>query len=440
MPDPRAAALAALLAVVRDGRSLATALPRAQAGLRSGPDRSLAQALVYGVLRWYPRLDRLAGSMLARSLPGRDQDIRLLLLLGLYQLGWMQVPPHAAIHETVQLAHRRGKGRLSGLVNALLRRYQRERATLERRLEADPVARWAHPAWLLERLQRDWPAQWPALCTAANTHPPMVLRVNRLRARRADCLARLRAAGIEARPLPGLPDALCLAEPVPVERLPGFAEGVLSVQDAGAQWAALLLDLRPGLRVLDACAAPGGKTGHIHELAPELAELVALDRDPQRLARVEENLRRLGARARLLAEDAAAVERWWDGRPFDRILLDAPCSATGVIRRHPDIKLLRRAGDIDRLADQQRRLLDALWPLLAPGGILLYATCSLLRQENEQQVTAFLARQPQARLRALSLPQGVAAGPGWQLLPAPAVDPATGGCNDGFFYAAIGRD
>jgi len=311
----------------------------------------------------------------------------------------------------------------------VLRRYQREQAVLDAAAEAEPVARHAHPHWLLTRLQQDWPDDWQAVCAANNARAPMTLRVNTLRGSPADYQQRLTEAGLAATSQPHAPAALVLTEPTDVAALPGFAAGDVSVQDAAAQLAAPLLDVQAGQRVLDACAAPGGKTAHLLENNPS-AELVALDNDAARLDRVAETLARLQLAARLLHADAGQVVDWWDGKPFDRILLDAPCSASGVIRRHPDIKALRRAVDIDALAAQQARLLDALWPCLAPGGKLLYVTCSVLAAENGRQVKTFLARTPDAAALPLAADWGRPAGHGRQILPGEAD-------MDGFFYALL---
>jgi 16S rRNA (cytosine967-C5)-methyltransferase len=271
----------------------------------------------------------------------------------------------------------------------VLRRYQRERAELDSVLEADAEARFSHPAWLLAELERDWPSDWQRICDANNAAAPMWLRVNTRRTQRDRYLEKLRVAGIAARPSAEVATAVVLESPQPVDELPGFVAGEVSVQDVAAQRAAEFLDLASGQRVLDACAAPGGKTGHILEACPGLDEVWALDRDPARLARVRENLARLGLDATVVAGDATRPETWWDGKPFDRILLDAPCSAVGVIRRHPDIKVLRRPEDVARAVELQAALLQALWPLLRPGGRLVYATCSVLRRENDAQIAAF---------------------------------------------------
>lgn len=428
MRDPRAAAARVLAEVVAGGRSLSDVLPPALVVL-AARDRALAQELCYGTLRLLPRLRVLLDRLLDRPLKERDADVDALLLIGLYQLGHLAVPPHAAVSATVAAARLLGKPWAAGLVNAVLRRYGRERPALDAAVAADPQARHAHPAWLLERLRAVWPADWEAVAAAGNAHPPLTLRVNRLRITTEEYRARLAAEGRAAVPHPHAPDALTLAQPCPVEALPGFTAGLFSVQDAAAQLAAPLLRPQPGQRVLDACAAPGGKTAHLLETCPT-CEVVALDQDARRLTRVAENLTRLGLAADAVVGDAGNPAAWWDGRPFERILLDAPCSATGVIRRHPDIKVLRRPDDIARLAAEQERLLAALWPLLAPGGILVYATCSVLPEENRERITAFLQGQHDSHEIPIAVAWGRSADPGRQILPGEDA-------MDGFYYACL---
>lgn len=425
---PRHAAVAVLTRVVRDGQSLSGLLPHAFDSLP--PERRpLAQELCYGTLRWWPRLEVMLDALMDKPLKAKEVEVKCLLLSGLYQLAYMDIPPHAAVSETVAVSLSLRKNWARGLVNAVLRRFQREQASLEAKLKQNPVASTAHPQWLLEQLQQSWPQQWPAVVEANNSRPPMTLRNNRTRQTRESYLDELTQAGITANPSAHCPDALTLERPVGVEQLPGFAEGRVSVQDAAAQLAATLVAPQPGMRVLDACAAPGGKTGHLLEICRDI-ELVALDVDEQRLSRVEQNLSRLGLNAQLTAADAAEPASWWDGHLFDRILLDAPCSATGVIRRHPDIKLLRRAEDIPQLAALQQRILDALWPLLRPGGMLLYATCSVLPRENSEQLANFLARHDDACETLLQAEWGQAQQVGRQVLP-------NQDGMDGFFYACI---
>lgn len=423
----RANAAWALGQVFAEGSSLSTALPPALE--RTDPrDRGLLQELCHGVCRWHPQLQAGLDRLLARPLDPREHVIRAVLFIGLYQLQHLRIPEHAAVAETVAAARELRKPWAVGLTNAVLRAALRRRAELVEILETDPIARTAHPQWLLERLQRDWPDDWPAIVAANNARPPFTLRINR-RVTDREAYRQQLAAGLTASPIDLVETALVLSEPVDPVTLPGFTKGWVSVQDAAAQLAAPLLDIQPGLRVLDACAAPGGKTGHLLECASDL-DLTALDQDAARLERVQDHLNRLGLNARRVAGDARQPANWWDGVPYDRILLDAPCSATGVIRRHPDIKLLRRESDIAALADQQRILLASLWPLLRPGGRLLYATCSILHQENEQVITGFLTTQADAEEQLIKVPWGRPRLHGRQILPGEAG-------MDGFYYALL---
>jgi 16S rRNA (cytosine967-C5)-methyltransferase len=385
-------------------------------------DRPLLAALALGALRWHHRLEWQAGRLLSRPLQPEQTVLAALLRIGLLQLQALRVPAHAAVSATVDATAEIGARGAAGLVNAVLRRFQRERAALERDQAGVPEARFSHPAWLIDAVRADWPDDWQRILDANNALPPMWLRVNVGRTSRADYLATLARAGVAATASPEIESAVRLDEPQSVETLPGFGEGLVSVQDLSAQRAAGWLMLHPGQRVLDACAAPGGKTGHILESCPS-ATVWAVDRNAERLAKVGENLARLGLHATLVAGDAAEPEAWWDGRPFERILLDAPCSAVGVIRRHPDIKLLRRPGDVARVVTLQTRLLRALWPLLAPGGRLVYSTCTVLKRENADLIAAFAAAEPAAA-------QAVAVEVAAQFLP----EEARG---DGFYYAAL---
>jgi 16S rRNA (cytosine967-C5)-methyltransferase len=428
--SPRLAAARLVFGVVERGQSLSQLLSAEPVGCDDPRQRALTRELAYGSLRWYYRLDAVLRHLLGRPLKIRDRDLHALLLVGLYQVLIMDMPAHAAVSESVDATHALGKGWARGLVNGVLRNALRSRDDLLEKADVEPAARWSHPGWWVERLRRDWPDQWQDILRENNRRPPMTIRVNRLRQPRADYLAGLRARGIEARSVPHADAALELESPVAVDELPGFRDGVVSVQDAGAQLAAPLLRLDSGQRVLDACAAPGGKTGQILELCTGLDELVAIDSDAQRLARVAENLARLQLDATCVHADAADPAGWWDGRPFDRILLDAPCSASGVVRRHPDIKLLRRDADLQTLAVQQRRLLDALWPLLASGGILLYVTCSVFSQENGEVTAAFLERHTDAREIPADVAWGQVRPVGRQLLP------GQDGM-DGFYFARL---
>jgi 16S rRNA (cytosine967-C5)-methyltransferase len=427
--NPRLAAARALSAVLSGKASLGSSLP-AQLDRVEPRDRGLTQELAFGTARWQPRLAALADKLLQKPFKAADKDVEALLLVGLYQLFYTRIPPHAALGETVGCADKLKKPWAKALLNAVLRRAQREGAQLLAELEHDPVVRTAHPRWLQKALKAHWPEHWEAICAANNAHPPLLLRVNRRHGNRDAYLTELQAAGFDAEPCTYSRDGIRLDQACDVTSLPGFAEGRVSVQDEAAQLAAELLELAPGQRVLDACCAPGGKTCHLLEAEPRLAGVVALDLEEKRLARVRENLARLHLDAELIAADARAVEQWWDGQAFQRILLDAPCSATGVIRRHPDIKLTRAASDIPALAQLQGELLDALWPTLAVGGILLYATCSVLPAENSDNIGAFLARTADARELEIPGSFGLPQPHGRQLLP--QVDG-----HDGFYYAKL---
>ncbi|MBB6340726.1 16S rRNA (cytosine967-C5)-methyltransferase [Pseudomonas fluvialis] len=427
--NPRLAAARALAAVLNGKASLGSSLPPLLDRVEPR-DRGLAQDLAFGTARWQPRLALLMDKLLQKPFKAADRDVEALLLVGLYQLLHTRIPPHAAIGETVACVDKLKKSSLKGLLNAVLRNAQRDHEALLAELDRDPVLHTAHPRWLQKRLKADWPEKWQAICASNNQHPPLLLRINRRQGSREAYLAKLQAAGIGAEPCAFSRDGIRLLEACDVKTLPGFMEGHVSVQDEAAQLAADLLDLAPGQRVLDACAAPGGKTCHLLEAEPGLSHVTAIDLEQSRLARVRENLDRLGLDAELIAADGRATKVWWDGKPFQRILLDAPCSATGVIRRHPDIKLTRQEADIAALAQLQGELLDALWPTLEVGGILLYATCSVLPQENSDNIGAFLARTPGARELDITGPFGLKQAHGRQLLP-------QDGGHDGFYYAKL---
>lgn len=412
------------------GSSLSDCLPKAVAQLDEPRDSGLLQALCYGVCRRYYSLTALLNSLLEHPLKENDDDVYALLLVGLYQLSDMRIPAYAAVDATVEATKGLKKDWARGLVNAILRNYQRHAESLQATLLDDPVSHYAHPGWLIGMIKKAWPAETETILAANNAHPPFVLRVNQRHHGREAYLEQLAAAGIGARRIPETQCGVLLDEPMDVHTLPGFALGDVSVQDGAAQLAAELLMLEPAQRVLDACAAPGGKTAHIAEREPALADLVAVDQDAKRLATVTENIERLKLTATCIASDVANVTAWWDKKLFDRILLDAPCSATGVIRRHPDIKLLRRPDDIQNLVEEQLHLLTALWPLLKIGGILLYATCSILPRENAGVVKQFLTAHPDAEEERIQADWGIACDVGRQILP---------GMHgmDGFYYARL---
>ncbi|EOS95520.1 16S rRNA (cytosine(967)-C(5))-methyltransferase RsmB [Erwinia tracheiphila] len=423
MTNLRALAAQTMEKVVEQGLSLSNVLPAAQRN-RSEKDQALLQELSYGVLRTLPQLEWLISQLMERPMTGKQRSIHFLIMTGLYQLIFTRIPAHAALAETVEGAVALKRPQLKGLINGVLRQFQRKQEDLM--LTMSKVEQnYLHPKWLLDRLKQAWPEQWRDIVDANNQRPPMWLRVNRQHHTRDAWLELLKEQGKSAEPHPVHPDALRLQSPCPVNHLPGFEKGWVSVQDASAQGCVALLSPQNHEAILDLCAAPGGKTTHILEAAP-LARVTAVDIDAQRLARVRENLQRLNMSADVKSGDATTPEKWCGQTRFDRILLDAPCSATGVIRRHPDIKWLRRDRDISELAALQQQILDAIWPYLKPGGILLYATCSILPEENHLQIAAFLARNIDAQLKET----GNTEHPGLQIFPEPA-----GG--DGFYYAKL---
>ena len=419
MTETQRHAALALLAVLR-GRSLTPVLDEIRARNRQlAPNqRAAIQDLAFGGCRWLGTLRAVLAQLLRAPLV--DEEVEALLLIALYQLQWTRAARHAVVDGAVRTAVALAKPAAKGLVNGVLRSFLRQRETSMEGARTTDVGRFSYPQWWIDEVKAAWPSQWAEILDAGNLHPPMTLRVN---CRKTDTLSYrtgLARAGVDARAIG--PAALLLAKPMPVQALPGFAQGLVSVQDLAAQYASQMLDLARGQRVLDACAAPGGKTAHILELCD--VELLALDRDAERLGRVRDNLDRLGLTARLLAADAAEPQGWWDGRGFDRILLDAPCTGSGVVRRHPDAKWLRRPGDLTQLAVEQSRLLHGLWQTLAAGGRLLYVTCSVFPAETESRIAAFLASHDDAsRLALAGLPAG------GQLLPDPR--------QDGFFYALL---
>ena len=417
----RAIAAKAIDAVLR-GRSLKAELAAALAKIEDPRDRALVEAICFASLRQRARYDAALRRWMPKPLGPKDGELRALLFAGFAQLDELKLPAHAALSATVEAVRVLGRPHQAGLANALLRRAQREGIP-----PADAAAAW--PAWLRERIESDWPQHAAAIFAASAQPAPLWLRANRRRISRDDYARKLAEAGIVFSIDQAMPDAIRIDEPLAVADLPGFAEGDASVQDASAQLVADALAPAQGSRVLDACAAPGGKTAHLLERDPGL-RVLALDVDARRLKRVTETLQRVGVEARLQAADATDTAAWWDGEAFDAILLDAPCSATGIVRRQPDVLLHRRPADIDALAALQARLLEALWATLKPGGVLLYATCSILKDENQRQVEAFLARTVDARPEPLDERYGHAAGPGRQCLPGE-------GGRDGFFYTRL---
>ncbi|MDP9009760.1 MAG: 16S rRNA (cytosine(967)-C(5))-methyltransferase RsmB [Pseudomonadota bacterium] len=430
----RSLAAHAVARLLREGVTLDTALKDALVAADSKLHPSV-RSLSYGAVRGYFRHEAILGKLLSTPVRSLDFLVRALLSVALYELEDERTPEYAVVDAAVQTAKATDASRASGLINAVLRRYLRERKSLDAEIASRPAPRHAAPIWLADRFRADWPVRWTQLLAASDSHAPMWLRVNSRLATTAEYLVQLQAAGIGARAEDRVPYAIVLDSPCDVHELPGFAQGVVSVQDLGAQCVAFPLALAPNQRVLDACAAPGGKTALIAERQPSLKNLVAVDIDPHRLSRVRENLSRGNLNAEVLAADATVPAKWWDGAPFDRILLDAPCSGLGVIRRHPDIRLRKSPSDIDKLPALQGRLLKSAWDLLAPGGRLVYVTCTVTRSENRDVIGAFLGNNPGASI------VGAEAWEGWpgfgeadefgrQILPGEAGA-------DGFYYAAL---
>lgn len=427
--NARSLATQVLTQVIGQKRSLSDCLDSHLNTLTDPRERALAQALCYGVLRWLPRLQAIVDHLLDKPLKAKEGDIQVLLYIGLYQLLYLRIPPYAATAATVQVARMLQKNWATALVNAILRRFQRQRETLLTTVDAKPVSRWSHPAWWLKHLKAQWPQQWQTIIEANNAHPPLTLRINTRWLSRERYLEHLKAAQIAAAPLTITEEGVVLDEPVDVACLPGFDQGWISVQDGAAQLAATLLEIPEQAWVLDACAAPGGKAAHLLERY-DIAALWALDKQPARVAKLAATLKRLRLTAQLHCADASQPNMWWTGQLFDRILLDAPCSGSGVIRRHPDIKYLRQPQDLVTLSAQQTQLLDALWPLLKPTGHLLYVTCSVFAEENQLQIAQFLARHADAYEKVLDVSWGQALAKGRQILP--------GEDNlDGFYYACL---
>lgn len=433
--NARQVALDVLLAVIGKGQSATAVLPAALASCTKR-DRALAQALVYGVLRSHHRLNWLANQLLKKKFSPKDLDLQLILEMALHQLFEMRVPDHAAVNSAIEQVNGRKKSWAKGVVNAVLRNAIREQDDLLDRVKRKEIPAYSAPTWLINQLKNDWPKHWRDVLEASNQAPPMVLRVNAQKHDVVHYQNLLDQAGIvsstakQLAHVGQLTHGLCLDSPVDVDILPEFSNGGVSVQDFAPQFSAHLLNAQDGERVLDACCAPGGKTCHILECAPQ-ADVTAVDVEPARLSKVHENLKRLNLNAELISADICKVDKWWGGKLFDKILLDVPCSATGVIRRHPDIKVLRKPSDIQPLVDLQAKCLDAIWPTLKAGGTLLYATCSVFKQENESQIKAFLSRTPDAVLKPLDLGVGMDTGFGHQLLPSNALN------TDGFFYAKL---
>jgi len=429
-----AAAARVVEAVTARGRSADAAFATGSERTPGAPEVSAVRAIALGTLRWYLRLAPAIELLVAQP-RALASPVRALLAVGAHQVEYSRNAPEATVDAAVDAARLLGMKRATGLVNAVLRRFVSDRATIFARIDESLPARTAHPAWLVDRIVAAWPQQATEILLANDAHPPMVLRVDLSRVSAPDYRARLAEQSIDSRTVQWTNSAIVLDRPVAVSNLPGFAEGLVSVQDAGAQLAAPLLEAAPGMRVLDACAAPGGKTGHLLELLGEGAEVTAVDLDATRVELIAQNLARLSRTARLCAGDARDPGTFWDGLPFERILVDAPCSSTGVIRRHPDIKLLRRPGDVPAFTATQLAILRTAVTMLSPGGRLLYSTCSVLPEENEQGIAALLESEPGMRPVALPaaerVPGSVERRFGVQLLPGAAAG------TDGFYYACL---
>ncbi|MDX1491352.1 MAG: 16S rRNA (cytosine(967)-C(5))-methyltransferase RsmB [Pseudohongiellaceae bacterium] len=427
-PSVRATAAKLLAKLIKQNGSLASAL-NTQA-LSNDQERPLLQELCFGTCRWYYQLDAILELLISKPLKSKDADIHCLLLIGLYQIHYMRVPDYAVVNESVAAVQSFGKQWAKGLVNGVLRRFIRESADLLASLEGDVAKRTAHPQWLVGKLRKAWPDVYEDILAANNQRPPMTLRINTLKTTRDEYLSALADCDIEAFPGVLAPSCIYLNKACSVENLPQFEQGFVSVQDEASQLIPSILQLSRGLRVLDACAAPGGKTCHIIESEPSLSGVVAIDEDDRRLDKLRENLGRLELHADIVAADASDIDAWWDQQGFDRILLDAPCSATGIIRRHPDIKILRQADDVKKLCEIQFELLNSVWQTLKPDGLLLYSTCSVLPEENSKMIARFLSQSSDAKHEEIQAQWGVECEFGRQL------HPSNGG-SDGFFYALL---
>ena len=427
----RLAAAKAITEVIL-GASLSRVLPKYQDRVNPS-DQSLLSEICYGSCRYYHLFDAVLEKMMKKNLRKRDTDIRALLIAGFYQIAYMRTKPHAVVDESVKASRKLGKPAMSGMVNGVLRRFQREQASLLDLARQNKAASYALPGWLYQQLQTDWNDKTPAICEALLASPPLVLRVNSQKQDVQEYLDKLRQENLAASGIVGVETAVLVDKPVPVEKLPGFFDGSVSVQDAGAQLAAELLNPGAETKVLDACAAPGGKTCHLLERYSDLdhdLDLTAIDIDASRIEKIRSNLDRLKLKAKVFCGDAANPDGLWSETQYDAVLLDVPCSATGVIRRHPDIRILRKKQDIVGLVSQQRSILEQIWTLVKPGGRLLYATCSLLSAENEKQVEWFLQRDDVLELSLEPKVEYVRKSHGIQTIP---------GVNnmDGFYYALI---
>lgn len=428
--SPRLIATSIIKRVIEEKITLSVVLSDNTSFLQAGNDKALIQEFCYGTLRWYIQLEYLINLLLNKNIRKKDSSIKYLLLLGLYQLIHMRIPDHAVISETVETCKELDKEWAKSLVNAVLRRYQREAENLKCSLVSRPDIETAHPKWLLKQIKQDWPEYWRKILDANNKKPPMFLRVNQQKTKRDNYLEQLTKKGISGTKTPYSDQGLQLAEPIDVSLLPGFESGFVSVQELAAQFSAELLDLKPGQYVLDACAAPGSKSAHIMETEPDIKRLTVVEKDKNRAEKLLDTLTRLEFRPIIKVNDVIEADAWWDGQLFDRILLDTPCSATGVIRRHPDIKLLRTPDEVNKVNVLQHKILNSVWQLLKPGGLLLYVTCSILKQENADVIKQFIDNNDDCVLKAINTTWGIDTGYGKQII--------TGENDmDGFFYSCL---
>jgi len=429
--DTRLATIKSLLGVVRDKQSLSVAMNDITPAVAE-ERKAIYQQMNYGLLRHYYSLELILSKLLKKPLADKHIDLKILLLLGLYQIEYMKTPTHACVNEAVNTTRLLGKNWATGLVNGVLRQYIRQRESISEQLAEDPVFKFDHPDWLVKKIQSSWPDQAESILRTNNQQAPMTLRVNLTQVSRPDYIKELSSRNISSLPCEFSAAGITLDSPLDVTSLPGFEDGRVSVQDEASQLAEGILKLKSNQSALDACAAPGGKSCHILESMPDI-DLVSLELDAQRSDRIRENMTRLGLSANIVLGDARQPDNWWTGQQFDRILLDAPCSATGIISRHPDIKLLRKESDIDKLALQQLTLLVSLWPLLKRDGILVYSTCSILPEENSQPIHNFLSQTPDASELSIEANWGLKTEHGRQLFPVKHG-------HDGFYYARLHKN
>jgi len=430
--NTRFVALKICLTVIEHGRSLSQTLPEGLAQFSDRRERNFTQNLVLGTLRWQDRLEAIRAHLLNKPMKEKDEDVNQLILLGLYQILYMDTPEHAAVSETVSVTKSLKKPWAKALLNGVLRRFLREKETICAEVDLKPAYKFSHPQWIVKQLRTAYPEHWQAILQANNEQAALTLRVNTLQQSRDELLEKLADVDVEATAHPNTPQAIVLTKSTDIAQLPTYEEGGFSVQDPAAQQAALILQPQAGESILDACAAPGGKTSHLLEMSKNAAKVFALEKEPERLDRLAENLYRLDLEADYAVGDASQPADWWNGQQYDKILLDAPCSATGIIRRHPDIKWHRTLEDIEQLVETQNAILQALWSTLKPGGRLLYATCSVLPQENTLQMQHFIESEPSADVIPIEANWGIT----FETTPGRQILPGSDGM-DGFFYCLL---